>query len=241
MKSRKERLHAIAAARFEIDDSLASLAIPIVADPVVSRSAGSRRALPWVVGILLATTSGFSVWTIAGLGRPSPPATRFAVTRPPDVDISGLAVSPDGRTVVFAHESGGLYRRELGQLRAVLLRLYRRGEHARLRAVSGICLRFERIASAGADRGRRVRGLFRCGQHAGWQIIAAEEGQGRTQVRGEEVIELLPGGPPNYTAPDVVRWHGAAPDEYVVQLTFMGGASGEDWFEPVSDNDYRGQ
>ena len=60
------------------------------------------------------------------------------------------------------------------------------------------------------------------------------------QVRGEEVIELLPGGPPNYTAPDVVRWHGAAPDEYVVQLTFMGGASGEDWFEPVSDNDYRG-
>ena len=69
-----------------------------------------------------------------------------------------------------------------------------------------------------------------------------EEGpEGRTQVRGEEIIELLPGGPPNYTAPDVVHWHGAAPDEHVVQMTFMGGASGADWFEPVSDAEYRGR
>jgi quercetin dioxygenase-like cupin family protein len=77
--------------------------------------------------------------------------------------------------------------------------------------------------------------------HAGWQIIAAEEGLGRTQVRGDEVVELSPGGSPNYTAPGVVHWHGAAPDEHVVQLTFMGGASGADWFEPVSDDDYRGK
>ncbi len=74
--------------------------------------------------------------------------------------------------------------------------------------------------------------------HAGWQIIAAEEGTGRTQVRGQEIIELVPGGPPNYTAPGVVHWHGASPDEYVVQLTFMGGEAGADWFEPVSDRDY---
>lgn len=77
--------------------------------------------------------------------------------------------------------------------------------------------------------------------HAGWQIIAAEEGRGRTQVRGEAMVELLPDGPPNYTAPGVVHWHGAAPDEHVVQLTFMGGTSGADWFEPVSDGDYRGR
>lgn len=77
--------------------------------------------------------------------------------------------------------------------------------------------------------------------HAGWQIIAAEEGSGRTQVRGKAIVELHPGSPPNYTAPGVVHWHGAAPDEHVVQLTFMGGASGADWFEPVSDTDYRGQ
>ena len=77
--------------------------------------------------------------------------------------------------------------------------------------------------------------------HAGWQIIAAEEGQGRTQVRGEAMVELLPGDPPNYTAPGVVHWHGASPDAHVVQLTFMGGQSGADWFEPGSDGDYRGQ
>ena len=77
--------------------------------------------------------------------------------------------------------------------------------------------------------------------HAGWQILAAEEGRGRTQVRGEAMIELLPGGAPNYTAPGVVHWHGASPDEHVIQLTIMGGASGADWFEPVTDADYRGQ
>ena len=77
--------------------------------------------------------------------------------------------------------------------------------------------------------------------HAGWQILAAEEGRGRTQVRGEAMIELLPGGAPNYTAPGVVHWHGASPDEHVIQLTVMGGASGADWFEPVTDADYRGQ
>ena len=71
--------------------------------------------------------------------------------------------------------------------------------------------------------------------------IAAEEGRGRTQVRGEAMVELLPGGSPNYTAAGVVHWHGAAPDEHVVQLTFMGGPSGADWFEPVSNGDYRGQ
>ena len=77
--------------------------------------------------------------------------------------------------------------------------------------------------------------------HAGWQILAAEEGRGRTQVRGQQIVELLPGGPPDYTAPGVVHWHGASPDEHVVQLTFMGGASGAEWFEPVSDQDYLGQ
>lgn len=77
--------------------------------------------------------------------------------------------------------------------------------------------------------------------HAGWQIIAADEGRGRTQVRGEDIVDLVPGGPPNYTAPGVVHWHGASPDEHAVQLTFMGGASGADWFGPVTDEDYLGQ
>ena len=74
--------------------------------------------------------------------------------------------------------------------------------------------------------------------HAGWQILAAEEGHGRTQARGGAVQDLVPGGTPVYTGPDVVHWHGASPDEHVVQLTFIAGGSAT-WYEPVSDADYR--
>ena len=75
--------------------------------------------------------------------------------------------------------------------------------------------------------------------HAGWQIIAAEEGQGRTQVRGGEIIEFVPGGRPIYAGPGVVHWHGATPDEYLVQLTFISGAATS--FGPVSEEDYLGR
>ena len=66
--------------------------------------------------------------------------------------------------------------------------------------------------------------------HGNWQIIMAEEGRGRTQVRGEEIVELLPGNAV-HAGPDVVHWHGAAPDSYMVQLTFVSGETS--WLEPV--------
>ncbi len=75
--------------------------------------------------------------------------------------------------------------------------------------------------------------------HGNWQIIAAEEGRGRTQVRGEALQEMLPGNPPVFAGPGVVHWHGAAPDEYMVQLTFVSGQTS--WQEPVSDDDYLGR
>ena len=58
---------------------------------------------------------------------------------------------------------------------------------------------------------------------------------------GRDDVELLPGDLQNYTAPGVVHWHSASPDEHVIQRTFMGGPSWADWFEPVSNGDYRGQ
>ena len=75
--------------------------------------------------------------------------------------------------------------------------------------------------------------------HGNWQIIAAEAGRGRTQVRGEALQEVLPGEPPVFAGPGVVHWHGAAPDEHVVQLTFVSGQTS--WLEPVSDDDYLGR
>ena len=74
--------------------------------------------------------------------------------------------------------------------------------------------------------------------HGTWQILMAEEGRGRTQVRGEALQEMLP-GQPVYAGPGVVHWHGAAPDEHMVQLTFVSGQT--DWEDPVSDDDYLGR
>ena len=75
--------------------------------------------------------------------------------------------------------------------------------------------------------------------HGNWQIIAAESGKGRTQIRGEPLQELLPGEAPVFAGPGVVHWHGAAPDEHVVQLTFVSGQAS--WEERVSDDDYLGR
>ena len=78
--------------------------------------------------------------------------------------------------------------------------------------------------------------------HAGWQILATEEGRGRTQERGGPIVEMVPGGRPVFTRPGVVHWHGADPDEYAVQLIFMqGGSDGATRFEAVTDSDYQGK
>ena len=74
--------------------------------------------------------------------------------------------------------------------------------------------------------------------HANWQILMAEEGRGQTQKRGQDIQELLPGRP-IYTGPKVVHWHGAAPNEHMVQLTFVSGQTS--WQDPVSDEEYHGR
>ena len=74
--------------------------------------------------------------------------------------------------------------------------------------------------------------------HSTWQILMAEEGCGRTQERGGPIQELTPDRP-IYTGPDVVHWHGAAPDQHMIQLTFVSGQTS--WQDPVSDDDYLGR
>ena len=74
--------------------------------------------------------------------------------------------------------------------------------------------------------------------HGNFQVIMAEEARGRTQVRGEPLQHMLP-GVPHYAGPDGVHWHGAAPDQHMVQLTIGSGQTS--WREPVSDEDYLGQ
>ena len=74
--------------------------------------------------------------------------------------------------------------------------------------------------------------------HSNGQILMAEEGSGRAQVRGEELVELVLGRP-LYAGPNVVHWHGAAPDEHLVHLTFVSGET--TWLEPVGEQTYLGR
>ena len=91
---------------------------------------------------------------------------------------------------------------------------------------------------------RAVRLRFEAGSrsnwhsHSNWQILMAEDGRGRTQVRGEAMQDLTRGNPV-YAGPNLVHWHGAAPDSYLVQLTFVSGET--TWEGPVDEEDYRGQ
>lgn len=73
--------------------------------------------------------------------------------------------------------------------------------------------------------------------HAGAQVLLLEQGRGRMQIRGQAMRELLPGQPVLLPG-GVPHWHGAAPDQGLVQIAVnVGGAT---FMGPVSDEEYRG-
>jgi quercetin dioxygenase-like cupin family protein len=78
-------------------------------------------------------------------------------------------------------------------------------------------------------------------QHAVGQTLLAVYGVGRIQCEGEEIQELRPGDTA-IIPPNVRHWHGAAPGRLFTHLAMSemsedGG--GTDWFEKVSDDEYR--
>ena len=72
--------------------------------------------------------------------------------------------------------------------------------------------------------------------HASGQLLMIEEGRGRTQERNGPLLEMTPGAP-WFTKAGVEHWHGAAPDQDVVQLTIYEGDV--KWLEPVTDAVYK--
>jgi Tol biopolymer transport system component len=122
-KDPKRRLHDIADARIEIDDALTAPAVPL------GEARPRARPLSIAIWILTGVIAGS---LLAGLAyrfatRPAPTAvTRFTITLPPHLELRGpMALSPDGRTLVYAaiDESGTrLYRRDLDSLEAVPIR-----------------------------------------------------------------------------------------------------------------------
>ena len=89
---------------------------------------------------------------------------------------------------------------------------------------------------------RTLRLVFPAGVRSNWhthswgQLLMVEEGSGRTQVRGGPMLEMLPGDP-WFTGAGIEHWHGAAPDEDVLQMTIYSGTV--EWLDPVSDEEYR--
>ena len=72
--------------------------------------------------------------------------------------------------------------------------------------------------------------------HDKGQLLLVEDGRMRVQKRGEPMRELGV-GESDYAGPNVVHWHGAPPDQALVQLN-VGFGGGAKWLEAVTDADY---
>jgi eukaryotic-like serine/threonine-protein kinase len=104
-KDRKRRLFDIGDARLDIEDELTGTAAP----PIVRRI--SRRERLWwmlAVGMVLLAAGSALVWE----RRELPPAApmQVEITTPPTSDPISLALSPDGRNIVFVGTANGRSR-----------------------------------------------------------------------------------------------------------------------------------
>jgi quercetin dioxygenase-like cupin family protein len=90
-----------------------------------------------------------------------------------------------------------------------------------------------------------ARRHFEAGARSAWhshdkgQLLMVEEGRMRTQKRGQAIKELGV-GESDYTAPNMVHWHGAVPGQALVQINIgFGGAT--NWMDRVTDAEYQGK
>ncbi len=76
--------------------------------------------------------------------------------------------------------------------------------------------------------------------HKAGQLLIATAGIGYYQEKEEPARRLFPGDIVEI-APDVVHWHGAAPDSWFAHIAVTANpqTNAAVWFEPVSDEEYR--
>ena len=72
--------------------------------------------------------------------------------------------------------------------------------------------------------------------HANGQLLLVEQGRMRTQKKGGPVRDLGV-GESDYAGPDVAHWHGATPDQPLVQIN-VGFGGQTKWMEQVTDAEY---
>lgn len=74
--------------------------------------------------------------------------------------------------------------------------------------------------------------------HSAAQLLLVEEGRGRLQELGSAIVDV-PAGQPVLTKPNVLHWHGAAPDQAALQFSVYSGTL--EWKNPVTDEQYLGK
>jgi quercetin dioxygenase-like cupin family protein len=98
------------------------------------------------------------------------------------------------------------------------------------------------IGDSSNMRSSRIR--FEAGARTNWhthsaaQLLLVEEGRGRLYEQGGDIVELM-AGQPVLTKPNVLHWHGAAPDQHALQFSVYSGDL--KWAEAVSDDEYLGK
>ena len=102
-------------ARFQTATDLAfaleslSASAPSSAAEVATRPAvrvATRERVAWAVAVVAVISAGTGLWRSMPSGAPPPLVTRFEVAAPPTDSPASLAVSPDGRLLVYAGTTG---------------------------------------------------------------------------------------------------------------------------------------
>ncbi len=102
-----------------------------------------------------------------------------------------------------------------------------------------------KIAVVDSKEMRSARIRFEAGARTNWhvhsasQLILVEEGRGLVYEMGSGKVVELKAGQSFLTKPNVLHWHGAAPDSHAVQFSVYSGSL--DWKEPVTDDEYSGR
>jgi eukaryotic-like serine/threonine-protein kinase len=121
-KDAKHRLHDMGDARLDLEDALKDpVDAAVVRTPTAVHT--TRERLLWVTALLSAVAAGAagSVWYMSRSPR-VPAELRLEVTTPPTSDPFSLAVSPDGKALVFVATSDGRPKLWLRTLDTVSLR-----------------------------------------------------------------------------------------------------------------------
>jgi quercetin dioxygenase-like cupin family protein len=113
-----------------------------------------------------------------------------------------------------------------------------------LAEASGFTGRTTTLDTTGYSVGRRV---FEAGAHnATWhmhtagQLIFAESGHGRFQIKGQPIHELAP-GESGFIPGGMMHWHGATPNENFTMTFITMGTSTTTQGEPITDDIYLGK